>query len=105
MAGFGSEKENNDWSPSAADSRTLAASLSIAFRSVEAEKLSRSLWMTRTAVSLVLVTVQVLRWFAAFLLDIALIVTILILDDSIQLLVKTWMMVKPKLMTNLHIYI
>jgi len=46
-----------------------------------------------------------LRWFAAFLPDIALIVTILILDDSIQLLVKTRMMVKPKLMTHLHIYI
>ena len=75
------------------------------------EIMKHLLWL---AVTIVIVTVIVpaflnhgfnLRWFAAFLPDIALIVTILILDDSIQLLVKTWMMVKPKLMTHLHIYI
>lgn len=75
------------------------------------EIMKHLLWLT---VTIVIVTVIVpaflnhgfnLRWFAAFLPDIALIVTILILDDSIQLLAKTWMMVKPKLMTHLHIYI
>ena len=45
------------------------------------------------------------KWFVAFLPDVAIIVAILILDDSIQLLVKSWMMAKPKLKTHPHIFI
>ena len=64
------------------------------------EIIKHLLWLTVTVVIVTMIVPAFLnrgfnfKWFVAFLPDVAIMVAILILDDLIQLFMKTWMMAK-----------